>query len=379
MNTRNSSRFTIIAALFLSLFALAVSSASAQQVHELYYNNSFWADSNLKGATTESGSGLGAVVTPGNGLHSFYLAHNDDVHQLYNVGGGWTDQDLTRITRGAAANSISNVAAVAVQNEQYVFYISDIFDPHLLFYNNSTWTDTNLQNYGLPQSDGQEVAAYATPNNGIHMFYVTPGPRVIQGYNVGNGWEYQDMTQFGAAQPEGTSLTAFSVGNLQYCFYVAFGGYIHELFYNNSTWKDTNLTALTRTVPSWESPDGSVSAMIVPGTKKLLVYYIGSNNHVIQLSSGNNVKWIGLDLTKKVKGPLANPAQGAIAFATTPNKQIHVFYAVGNHINQLFQAAPNKWQNFDLTDETDGGLAFYNGQMAGFSIGNEQHVYYLAQ
>ena len=154
---------------------------------------------------------------------------------------------------------------------------------------------------------------------------------------------------------------------------------MHELHYNNSKWADEDITALANAVPSPMYPNGTLSAMVIPGTQKLRVYYIGTNNHVIQLASTKNKKWTTSDLTKKTKGPLANSANGAVAFATTPNNQIHVFYVAGDHVNQLFLPTPaTKWSNTDLTAETHGGLADFTAAMAGFSMGNEQYVYYVA-
>lgn len=370
------------ACAFGLLISLAALPASGQQIHQLFYNNANWVDQNLNGSFTDTSTGVGALTTaPNNDLHVFYLSNTGNVHQLYNVGGGWTDENLTAETGGTPANSISNVAGFSNQNFQYVFYIDVDFNVHELLYNNSAWADTNLTvKYGIPISNGVELTAFATPNNGLHVYYVTPGPHVIQTYNVGNGWQFEDLTaETGAPQPEGRSLTGFSIGNLQYVYYVASGGDVHQLYYNNANWADEDLTALANTVPSPEYPNGALSAMVVPGTKKLRVYYIGTNNHVIQLASTNNKKWTSADLTKKTKGPLANSSNGAIAFATTPNNQIHVFYVAGNHVNQLFLPTPaTKWSNTDLTALTGGGLADYAGEMSGFSIANEQYVYYVA-
>ena len=365
--------------LLISFTALPV---FGQQIHQLFYNNANWADQNLNGSFTDPSTGVAAFPTSNGSLHTYYLSNLDEVHQLYNVGNGWQDENLTAETHAAPANIGSDVAGFSDQNFQYVFYIGNDFDVHELLYNNSNWTDTDLTlDYGLPSSDGGEILAFATPGNGLHVYYVTPGPSVIQIYNVGNGWQYDNLTfETRGGQPEGRSLTGFNIGNLQYVYYVAFGGDVHELYYNNANWIDEDLTALANTVPSPQYPNGSVTAMFVPGTKKLRVYYIGTNNHVIQLSSTNNVKWTGLDLTKKTKGPLANSSNGAVAFATTPNNQIHVFYIAGNHVNQLFLPTPStKWSNTDLTALTGGGLANYAGEMSGFSIANEQFVYYVAQ
>jgi len=364
--------------LLISFAALPV---LGQQVHQLFYNNSNWADQNLNGSITDTSTGVGALTTPNNGLHVFYLSNTGNVHQLYNVGGGWTDENLTAETGGSPANSISNVVGFSNQNFQYVFYIGVDFNVHELLYNNSNWTDTNLTAvYGIPTSDGVQLTAFATPNNGLHVYYVTPGPHVIQTYNVGNGWQFEDLTaETGAPQPAGRSLTGFSVANLQYVYYVASGGDVHQLYYNNSKWTDEDVTGLANAVPSPMYPNGAVTAMVVPGSTKLRVYYIGTNNHVIQLASTNNKKWTSADLTKKTKGPLANASNGAVAFATTPNNQTHVFYVAGNHVNQLFLPTPStKWSNTDLTASVGGGLADYAAEMSGFAIANEQYVYYVA-
>jgi len=372
--------FSVCLIGLLLVFSLA---AQGQQVHQLFYDNSAWADYTLNPSVTAASSGVGAfATTPNDGLHVYYASNTGQIHQLYNVGGGWHNENLSAETKGPPANSLSNVVGLSLQNLQYVFYIDNAFNLHQLFYNNSVWKDTNLSEvYGVPGSDGQELAAFVTtPNNALHVYYVTPGPSIIQAYNVGNGWQYQDLTGLTrGGQPEGRSLTGFSIGNLQYLYYVAFGGDVHQLYYNNARWTDEDLTALTSTSPSPEYPNGAVSALVIPGTKKLRVYYIDTSDHVIQLSSTNNEKWTGLDLTKRTRGPLADSSNASVAFATTPNNQIHVFYASGGHVHQLFLPTPStKWQNLDLTDQTDGGLAIYSGEMAGFSIGNEQYVYYFA-
>jgi len=364
--------------IFLVLLAAY---AHGQQVHQLSYNNANWADQDLGGSFTDSLSSVGAfITTPNDALHVYYLSDTDDVHQLYNVGTGWQDEDLTVETDSVPANNGSNIVGFSIGNVQYVFYVGVEFNIHELVYTDH-WTDTDLTYVsGAPISNGSELAAFVTtPNNAIHLYYVTPGPYVMQLYNVGGGWGYENLTaKTGGPQPQGRWLSGFSIGNLQYVYYVAWEGDVHQLSYNNSTWSDEDLTAQAKMVPSPMYPNGGLSAMVIPGSKKMRVYYIGTNNHMIQLSATNNKKWTGADLTKKTKGPLANAWNGIVAFATTPNNQIHVFYLAGSHVNQLFLPTPaTKWSNQDLTALTSGGLAQYPGGMAGFSIGNLQYVYYL--
>jgi|HubBroStandDraft_5_1064220.scaffolds.fasta_scaffold03732_2 hypothetical protein len=364
------------------LISLAALPAFGQQVNQLFYNNSGWADANLNGSLTTSPTGVAAfTTTPNNSQHVFYISNTGDIHQLYNVGGGWTDQDLTAQTGGVPANSNSNVVGFSNQNFQYVFYIGADFNIYELFYDNSNWSYTNLCTaYGIPIGEGHQITAFATSDNSLHVYYVDPDAHVIQTYNVGNGWEFQDLTaQTGGQQAQGRYITGLSIGNLQYVYYVDAEGDVHELYYNNVNWADEDITALAKAVPSFGYPNSALSATLIPGTQKLRVYYIGNNDHVIQLASTKNKKWTAADLTKKTKGPQANSANGVVAFATTPNNQMHVFYVVGDHVYQLFLPTPaTKWSNTDLTALTHGGLADFDAGMGGFSVANEQYVYYVA-
>src|SRR6202021_2460812 len=86
------------------LISLAALPSYTQTIHQFSYNNSIWQDQNLFGAVTNAQTGVaGFVTTPNDGPHAFYLASNDHVHQLFNNGTSWSDEDLTSETRAPAA------------------------------------------------------------------------------------------------------------------------------------------------------------------------------------------------------------------------------------------------------------------------------------
>jgi hypothetical protein len=130
-----------------------------------------------------------------------------------------------------------------------------------------------------------------------------------------------------------------------------------------------------------------VQALVIPGTKKLRVYLEASNTHLLQLSSSNGAKWSSADLTKKAKAPPANAGDQIAAFATTPDKAVHVFYVsyVGGggaiyHIFELTQPTSSTWTYEDLTAVTNGGQPFNeNGSLTGFSLSKDQYLFYVAQ
>lgn len=103
----------------------------------------------------------------------------------------------------------------------------------------------------------------------------------------------------------------------------AFADHVHHLYYNNSTWQDQDLTELT---------NGGIS--------------YGS---------------------------------GITAFYTTPNQQFHVFYYDNNgaHVHQLYYNG-SSWSDQDLTALVGGIGGYGPGGISGFSIGNYQYVFYVA-
>jgi hypothetical protein len=298
------------------------------------------------------------------------------VHQLFYNGTNWADDDLTALTGAPQANPFS-VAAFAVGNYQYVYYVDLYGHVHQLLYNNSGWADTDLTGItGGPQARGQLVAFTTSP--AVHVFY-TEGDNndVHQIFNTnGTNWQDQDLTVVtGGATVGGEGVSGFNIGNYQYIYFLDGSGHVHQFVYNNLNWSDEDLTALTKSLPSQFG--NSVAAFVVPGTKKLRVYVQAENLHILQMSSTNNVKWSSSDLTKKTKAPSPGYPGTSIAGFASANNQLQVYYdSEQSHINQLLLPAhTTTWQNNDLMPGPIGG-AVANSGIAGFSLQNLPYVFY---
>src|ERR1700690_2623131 len=206
---------------------------------------------------------------------------------------------------------------------------------HQLLYNNYNWTDQNL--LGAPVFDvanapmGNE-AFTTTPNNQLHIYYVgalgnghihqRTQSQKLRGTLGSPVWIDEDLTQETGADPvyATTTLSGFSEGNFQYVFYGNGDGDIHMLFYDNSNWTHQDISAAAGYTGQW--------------------FY--------------------------------NLA--VIAFVTTPNNQIHVYYLASGSVHQLFFNGTS-WSDEDLTAET-GGVPAAGGWWAGFSIDNYQYLFY---
>jgi len=371
------------------LISVAAVPAYGQYVHQLSYNGSNWMDQNLNGVPGQQ-SGMDAfVTTPNDQTHVYYLSTLDTchVHQLFYNGVSWSDEDLTALSGAVPATSGSLISGFSVGNYQYVYYIGEEEDVHQLLYNNSGWTDTDLSSLtGGPIATG-ELFAFTTGAPALHVYYVDYNDfHIHQLFSPdGSSWQDQDLSGLtgGTTAAPASFMSGFNIDNFQYVYFVASDSHVHQFLYNNSSWSDRDLTALTKTLPVRQY--GGVQALVIPGTKKLRVYLGASNGHLLQLASSNGTTWSSMDLTKKAKAPLAYTSDQIAAFATTPDKALHIFYVsdVGGgptpgHIFELTQPTASTWAYQDLTALTNGGNPFdQSGSLTGYSLGMDQFLFYL--
>jgi hypothetical protein len=362
-----------------TVLSLAVLPAFGQHVHQLSYNGSTWVDQNLGGGQAYVFSQIASILTtPNNQEHVYYFAGSPwHVHQLFFNGTSWSDEDLT-VETGAPLPNEYAVSAFSVGNYQYVYYTDLNYDLHQLLYNNSTWADTDLTKIVQgPQAFGQLVAFTTSP--AVHVFYkdVNTG-HVHQIFNTnGTNWQDQDLTvTTGGAAGDGNAMTGFHIGNFQYLYFFDVSGHVHQYLYNNSSWSDEDLTALTHTLPS--AYGNNVDAYVPPGSNKLIVYVQAGNNHILQLSSTNNVKWSSSDLTKNTKTSPAYPGTSMAGFYTA-SIGFQVYYMSGQGDVDQFLLSPHAtaWENMDLTTESGGTGVTPEGGISVLSLRKLPVVFYL--
>jgi hypothetical protein len=370
-------------ALLISLSALP---AYGQYVHQLSNNGSNWMDQNLNGVLAQVYTGIDAfVTTPNDQTHVYYLSTLDTchVHQLFYNGVSWTDEDLTALSGAVPATGGTSISGFSVGNYQYVYYVGEEEDVHQLLYNNSRWIDTDLSALAGGPIAFSLIAFTTSP--GLHVYYLDANSDIRQLFSQdGSTWQDQDLSSItGGTTAAGYWMSGFNIGNFQYVYFVASDFHVHQFLYDNYSWSDRDLTALTKTLPA----TGGVQAMVIPGTKKLRVYLQASNGHLLQLASTNGTTWSGMDLTKKAKAPLANAGDQIVAFATTPDKALHIFYVgdlgIGEdyeHIVELSQPTATTWAYQDLTALSNGGSPVDDfASLTGFSLGKDQYLFYVAQ
>jgi len=392
----NSSSYRTSTRLFVFVLGLTLAlctvPAFGQHVHQLYYNNSTWTDTDLTslaGGPSPAQVGITAFnTTPNNDLHVFYVSNSDShIHQLYYNGSSWTDSDMTAATGGVTAitNTFSAPSSgFALGNAQYLYFCGSDNAVHEYSYGdggNWNWVDRNLNALvvggGAPNCSAfsNGLVAYATPGNSQRHIFYQPSSSSSDIYQIvlkGAAWYGEDETVMThGAKGDGTWMAGFAIGNAQYAFFEDVKGRIHEYSYGaggNWNWVDKNLTGLTKGGKSDTSSLTGVAAFVIPGTSRIEVYYGTSYIDVHQMTYQNH-KWTDAD----IGGPGPVYQSQIVGFATTPNDQFHVYHESepGGYYGIYQQYFNGSWSSQELASW------FTIGGMSGFAIDNMQYVYYI--
>lgn len=380
----SASNLTLKSLAVCMMFGMAaLLPAYAEHVHQLYYNNSQWVDQDL---TALTGGGIAApygaiaafYTTPNQQLHVYYVDVNlNHVHQLYYNNTNWSDSDLTAITGGPAA-SVYGISAYNIGNLQYIFYTGSDSHIHEIIYNNYDWTDQDITALaGSTSASGGFVLAFTTkPGNLPHVYYQpTQNLDLHQLFFNGTSWSDADLTSIAGAYCYTDWIAGFAVQNTQHILCPGYGSTgnldMLHIYYNNYSWVYEDISAKVGGAPL--NLGSGVAGFRVPGTSQGEVFGVTDDTHVHQYRF--NEKWSDLDLTNLGGAPTDAAYGGIAAFPTTPNNQFHVYYQPTTDVYQLYFNGVY-WSSEDLTG---GGVqASDNSGMAGFAIGNLQHVFYLS-
>jgi hypothetical protein len=377
--------------------ALLAVPSFAQHLHQLYYDNANWTDSDLTaltgGPVLYPQSIAAFYTTPNDQLHVYYASNVDldfHVHQLFYNGSSWSDQDLTALTGGSLASNSSGMSGFSIDDAQYVYFCGSDFSVHEYSYGNNgnfNWVDTRLTS-GYPE--GCDVApaglvAFTTATNNTRNVYfhshLSQKARAIRHlYFNGKVWKNENITAKikGAEAEPAVYISGFAIGDAQYLYFEATNGHTHEFSFVSS-WKDLDVTVASGGVSSGSFEGNGTASFLVPGTHQKEVYYAAGSNQDVHRASFKSSKWKDTDLSSLTGSSGAISLSQIVGFATTPNKQLHIYFSSFGDglVNQLFYNG-STWADSTLPSApviVIGGPT----NMAGFAIDNLQRVYYISQ
>jgi hypothetical protein len=197
------------------------------------------------------------TTTPNNQVHVYYVGadgnrRETDCSVFFN-GTNWSDENLSQETGGPPTQP-GYWAGLSIANEQYLFYVDvDNDDLHELYYNNIGWTDVDLSmQIGAPKPAGAwGITGFVVPGTQtMEVFYTDSTYHMYQISSSDNlFWSQQDLTALtnGPSAEPGDPFTAFATtpNNQLHVYYVSQTRHVNQLFFNGSSWSNGDLTSQT--------------------------------------------------------------------------------------------------------------------------------------
>jgi len=278
-----------------------------------------------------AGSPLVGYVQSDGTSHTFYLAPNQHLYHLFwSSPSTWTNQDLTVLTGStlAAANSSLNA---------------------------------------LLDSKGVGQVFYLDSNQHVHRSSCC-------------AWQDQDLTGSYTAAASGSPLTSFSDANGDHVVYV---GTNQHLYHLNSATDAMETQDLGQVSGAVFSATGSDLTSLVDSAGNGRVYYVGVNQHIIELRlDATSATWGAIDLTAQSGSRNLAVANSRLSsFGAVGNQAVQVIYLDANqHVNDLWlnsTASTGTWSAADLTALTNGALATSGSALSSHVDGAVARIYYL--
>lgn len=204
--------------------------------------------------------------------------------------GSFQTTNVSAATKGYPAGN-SELTGYGVVPSQVVVVFEGT-NSHLLantYTTNSGWSlavDLNAVTGGEVPVSGSPLASF-DDSHGQHVFYIGNDHSVRQMYYTGGKWTNQTLVAGDAAET-GSSLVAnwLTSGSTveEYAVYEGSGGHVRLLFFNGSSWSNTDLTAATGgAAPHSGTPfAATIVGYVVPNQQ--LIYFLDTGENIQEYS-----------------------------------------------------------------------------------------------
>jgi hypothetical protein len=304
-------------------------------VHEVYNNGLYWVNNDLTavlGGSSSAGNITGYSFE--NTQHIMFRAADGHLHGFHEDR-GWTDNDLTVIAGGAGP--AGDPSGYILRNTQHIVFRSSDNHVHELYHDGGSWVNNDLTSFLKGSSAAGNPSGYVLGNTQHIVFRATDG-HVHQYANDGLFWSDQDLT----AVAGGTSLvgdpSGYALANMQHIAFLGTDTHVHELHHDGTRWTHHDLTAITGGVSSAGNPSG------YPLSDTQHVVFRGADGHLHELYDEGS-GWVHHDLTSLIGG--APPASDPSGYVLG-NTQHIVFRSADNHLHEFYHDGAF-WVNNDLT------------------------------
>jgi RHS repeat-associated protein len=342
-----------------------------------------------------TGSALASVAMSDPSSHTFYFDTNQHLCQMSWNSSGWFDQDLTSMTEAGLPLAGSSIAAVNLGGVLHVFYQGANLHIYDMNWTGSVWQNIDMTALtGASAMSGTKMSAVLTGNpNSPMMFYEGTNQHLFTVYwnSSANAWQNADLNALSGA----TTLMAvrasfgsamFVVNGGVYLFYIGTNQHLIDINWDGSSrWLTGDLTIASGGAALAVS--GSAVTTIASGTSiDLMSFYEGANQHIYSVYwNGGAGAWQTLDFTSW--SGATNIAAALTSLANNPVGPHMFYFSSSQHLDDMLWNG-SAWVNADLTSlanttmvPASGSSLSSHGTVAGgtyhiFFEGGNQHVYH---
>jgi O-glycosyl hydrolase len=306
------------------------------------------------------GSSIVTYVTDRVDQHQVFRGTDGHVHELFNNGSSWTNNDLTAVIGGTSP--ASSVFGYSLGSNQYLAFRDAANHLHVYRHTGTEWRDDDLTAITTGAGPVGEVFAYVQ-NHTQHIVYRSADNHVHELYHDGRAWTNNDLTTFLNGVGSAGNVTGYILNNTQHVVFRGTDGHLHDYNHNGSNWADQNLTALT----GGATPAGDPIGYVLGNTQHIV--FRSSDNHVRELYN-NGSSWTNNDLTAYLNG--ASGVGNPFGYVLGSTQHI-VFRSSNSHLHEYYHNGTN-WVDNDLT-VVAGGLGPASDP-SGYIQKNTQHILY---
>jgi RHS repeat-associated protein len=342
-----------------------------------------------------TGSALASVAMSDPSSHTFYFDTNQHLCQISWNSSGWFDQDLTSMTEAGLPLAGSSIAAVNLGGVLHVFYQGANLHIYDMNWTGSVWQNIDMTALtGASAMSGTKMSAVLTGNpNSPMMFYEGTNQHLFTVYwnSSANAWQNADLNALSGA----TTLMAvrasfgsamFVVNGGVYLFYIGTNQHLIDINWDGSSrWLTGDLTIASGGAALAVS--GSAVTTIASGTSiDLMSFYEGANQHIYSVYwNGGAGAWQTLDFTSW--SGATNIAAALTSLANNPVGPHMFYFSSSQHLDDMLWNG-SAWVNADLTSlanttmvPASGSSLSSHGTVAGgtyhiFFEGGNQHIYH---
>jgi RHS repeat-associated protein len=340
--------------------------------------------------TAASGSPLTSVVTSDSSSHTFYVDSSRHIYQIYwSSASGWVNEDLTAITDNTPAGSGSGLTSTLMLNGSvHVFYLGS--NQHI--YDLSWSSAQGWANYDLSAITGNILAAAGsalssaamsdgTSDGSVHVFYFGTNQHVYDiSWSGGQGWANTDLSTItgNTLAAAGSSITgSVMTNNSLGIFYLGSNQHVYNISWSSAAgWGNSDLTGNTPVAT------GSKLTSLAPASGAVLelVFYEGTNQHIYSTFYSTSIPgWQTQDLTASTGNTLAVIGSALTSTIVSGNWYVEYIGASNQHVYTL-NFNGSIWANADL--DSAAGSTVVAGAGSGLStVGSADnlymHVFYL--